>query len=44
MKFYLFDLDFVPMTLVLKPDLDIVKMYVYLKNKVSRFSSSKFIA
>ena len=30
MKFYWFDLDHDPMTSVLKPDLDIVKIYVYM--------------
>ena len=37
-----FDLD--PMTLMLKLDLDIIKMYLYAKNDVSSFSSSKVIA
>ena len=32
-----------PMTLVLKLDLDMVKMYVYTKNEVLSFSSSKVI-
>ena len=32
------------MTLVLKLDLDMVKMYVYTKNEVPTFSSSKIIA
>ena len=31
------------MTLVLKPDLDIIKMYVCTKNEVSTFNSSKVI-
>ena len=39
MKFYSFDLD--PMTLVLKLDLDIIKMYVCTKDEVPIFSSSK---
>ena len=37
----IFDLDLDPMTLVLK--LDMVKMYLYTKNEVSSFSSSKVI-
>ena len=31
------------MTLVLKLDLDIIKMYVYTKNEVPTFSDSKVI-
>ena len=34
-QFYKSNLDLDPMTLVLKLDLDIVKMYIYIKNKVS---------
>ena len=40
--FYSFDLD--PMTLVLKLDLDIVKMYLHTKNEVPSYSGSKDIA
>ena len=43
MKFYSFDLDLDPMTLVLKFDLDIVKMYVCTKNEVPTFNSFKVI-
>ena len=43
MKFYSFDLDLDPVTLVLKLDLDIIKMYVCTKNEVPTFSSSKVI-
>ena len=43
MNFWSFDLDLDPMTLVLKIDLDITKMYVYIKNQVLTFSSSKVI-
>ena len=32
MMFYSFDLDIDPMTLVLKLDLDMVKMYLHTKN------------
>ena len=41
---FLFDLDLNPMTLILKPDLDMIKMYLYTKNDVPSFSSSKVIA
>ena len=41
MMFYSFDLDLDAMTLVLKFDLDMVKMY---KNEVSSYSSSKVTA
>ena len=34
--FYQNDLDLDPMTLVLKLDLDVVKMYHYAKNKFAR--------
>ena len=43
MKFYSFNLDLDPMTLALKLDLDIIKMYVYTKNEVLSFSGSKVI-
>ena len=39
-----FDLDLNPMTLVLKPDLDMVKMYLHTKNEVPSYSGSKVIA
>ena len=39
-----FDLDLNPMTLILKLDLDMVKMYLYTEDKVSSYSSSKVIA
>ena len=42
MAFYLFDID--PMTLVLKCELDMVKVYMYTKSEVPSFSSSKVIA
>ena len=44
MMFYSFDLDLDPMTLVLKLDLDMVKMYLHTKNEVPSFSGSKVIA
>ena len=40
--FYSFDLDI--MTLILKYDLDMVKMYLHTKNEVPSYSSSKVIA
>ena len=43
MTFYSFDLDLDLITLVLKPDLDIVKMYVCTENEVPSLSSSKVI-
>ena len=43
MKFWSFDLDLDRMTLVLKLDLDIIKMYVCTKNEVPIFSGSKVI-
>ena len=43
MKFYSFALDLDPMTLVLKLDLDIVKMYVYSENEVPSFGSSNIV-
>ena len=44
MMFYSFDLDLDRMTLVLKLDLDMVKMYLHTKNEVPSYSSSKVIA
>ena len=44
MMFYSFDLNLDPMTLVLEPDLDMVKMYLNTKNKVPSYSGSKVIA
>ena len=44
MMFYSFDLDHNPMTLVLKLDLDMVKMYLHTKNEVPSYSGSKVIA
>ena len=44
MMFYPFDLDLDPMTLVLKLDLDMVKMYLHTKNEVHSYSGSKVIA
>ena len=43
MKFYSFDLDINPMTLVLKLNLYVKKMYVCTKNEGPTFSSSKVI-
>ena len=43
MMFYSFDLDFDPITLVLKLDLDMVKMYLHYKNEVPSYSCSKVI-
>ena len=43
MQFYLLDLDLYPMTLVLKLDLHIVKIYVNTENEVDDFSSTKVI-
>ena len=42
--FYSFNLDLDPMALVLKHDLDIVKMYQDTKNEVPSYSGSKVIA
>ena len=42
--FYSFDLDLDPMTLVLKLDLDMVKMYLHTNNEVPSYSGSKVIA
>ena len=46
MMFYSFDpdCDLDPMTLILKLDLDMVKNYLHIKNKVPSYSSSKVIA
>ena len=44
MMFYSFDLELDPMTLVLKLDLDMVKMYLHTKNEVPSYSGSKVIA
>ena len=44
MMFYSFDLDLDPMTLVLKLDLDIVKIYLHTKNEVLSYNGSKVIA
>ena len=43
MKFYSFDLELDPMTLILQLNLDIVKMYLCIQNKVPSFSSSKVV-
>ena len=37
MKFYSFDLDFDLVTLILKLDLDIIKMSLFTKNEVRTF-------
>ena len=42
--FYSFDLELDPTTLVLKLDLDMVKMYLHTKNEVPSYSGSKVIA
>ena len=42
-QFYKTDLDLDPMTLVLKLDLDMVKMYHHTKNEVSMLRHSKVI-
>ena len=44
MMFYSFDLDLDPIVLILKPDLDMIKMYLHTKNEVPSYSSSKVIA
>ena len=44
MIFTPFDLDLEPITLILKLDLDMVKMYLHNKNKVPSYSGSKVIA
>jgi len=38
------DLEIKPMTLKLEGDLDILKMYLHIENKVARSSRSKVIA
>ena len=43
-KFYWFDLDLDTMTLVLKHNLNIVKMYVYTENEAPTFNGSKLTA
>ena len=43
-KFNSFDLDLDVMILVLKVDLNIVKMYEYTEKEIRAFSSSKVIA
>ena len=42
--FFSYDLDLDPMTLILKLDLDIIKMYWHTKNEVSMLRGSKVIA
>ena len=42
--FHPFDLDLNPMTLILKLDLDMVKMYLHAKNEVPSYSGSKVMA
>ena len=42
--FFSYDLDLDPMTLILKLDLDMVKMYLHTKNEVSMSSGSKVTA
>ena len=44
MMFYSFDFDLDPMTLILKLDLDMVKMYPHSKNEVPSYSGSKVLA
>ena len=44
MMFYSFDLDLHLMTLILKLDLDIVKMYLHTINEVPSYSGSKVTA
>ena len=44
MMVYSFDLDFDPMTLLLKHDLHMVKMYLHTKNEVSSYNSSEVMA
>ena len=43
MMFHSFDLDFDPMTLILKLNLDMVKMYLHAEIKVPSYSISKVI-
>ena len=40
----MYDLDLDPMTLILKFDIDMIKMYQHTKNEVSMSSASKVIA
>ena len=42
--FHTFDLDLDPMTLIIKHDLDMVKMQLHTKNEVPSYSGSKVIA
>ena len=42
--FYSFDIDLDSVTLVLKPDLDMIKMYLQTNNEVPSYSSSNVIA
>ena len=42
--FFSYDLNLDPMTLILKLDLDMVKIYMHTKNEVSMWRSSKVIA
>ena len=44
MLIYACDLDYDPMTLVLKLDLDMMVTYLHSKNEVKRLFSSKVIA
>ena len=44
MTFHSFDFDLDSMTLILKLDLEMVKMYLHTENKVPSFSSSEVIA
>ena len=44
MKFYSFDLDFDPVTFLLKLDLDIVKIYVSTEHNIPSFGGSKLVA
>ena len=44
LSFFSYDLDLDPMTLILKFDLDMVKMDLHTKNKVSMSRGSKVIA
>ena len=41
MMLYSFDIDLDPMTLILKLDLDMLKVYLHTKNEVPCYSSSK---
>ena len=43
-KFFSYDLDLDPMTLILKLNLDMVQMYLHAKNEVSMSRGSKVIA